>query len=48
MICRRRQRPFGTLKLVVMKIEGERDNIKGLVDMMIRERTTLHGRRGDI
>ena len=32
---------------MVPKFEGERDEIKGLVEMML-ERTALHGRRDDI
>ena len=36
------------LKVVVTKVEGDRDNLKDLVKMMTRERTALRGRRYDI
>ena len=35
------------LKVVVMKVEGERDENKGLVEMMARDKTALHRRRDD-
>ena len=45
MIWRRRQRPFDALQVVVRKVEGERDELKILVETM-RKRTALC-RRGD-
>ena len=36
------------LKVVVKEVEGERDDLKGLVEMMTRERTELHRRRDDL
>ena len=36
------------LKVVVKKVKGERENIKGLSKMMTRERTALCGRRDDL
>ena len=36
------------LKVVITKVEGEMKNIKGLVKMMMRERTALRGRRDNI
>ena len=47
MIWRQRQRPFDTLKVLVTKVEGGREYIKVLVDIM-RERAALCGRRGDL
>ena len=35
-IWRRRRRPFGALQVVAMKVEGERDDIKGLVEMIYK------------
>ena len=36
-----------SLKLLVTKIDGERDNIKGLADTMMKDSTVLRGRRDD-
>ena len=33
---------------MVTKVEGERDGLKGLVEMMTRERTEIRGRRENI
>ena len=30
------------------KVEGDRDKLKGLVNMMTRESKALHGSRGDL
>ena len=40
-----RRRPYDALEVVVTKVKGKRDDIKGLVEMMMRDRTALHGRR---
>ena len=45
---RRRQSTFDALKVGVTKVDGERDEIKGLVKMMTRERTVIHGRRENL
>ena len=36
------------LKVVVTKVEGEREKLKSLVKMMTRERSMLCGRRDDL
>ena len=36
------------LKVVVTKVEGQKDDLNGMVDIMTRGRTTLHGRRDDL
>ena len=33
---------------IITKVEGERDNIKGLVEMTTRERTALRGRKDNL
>ena len=47
MIWRRRQRPFDALQVVVGKVEGERDELKILVETT-RKRTALCGRGDDL
>ena len=39
---------INALKVVVTKIKGERDELKGVVEMMTRERTALFGRRENL
>ena len=36
------------LKVVVKKVEGERDKLKGMVEIMTRERMAIRGRRDDL
>ena len=39
---------INNLNLVVTKIVGDMDELKGLVEMLTRERLALHGRRDDL
>ena len=41
-------RKIDALKVVVTKVGGDRDDLKGKVEMMKRKRTALCGRRDDI
>ena len=41
-------RDVNALKLVVKKVEGKRDELKCMVNIMTRERTVLSGRRDDL